>query len=84
MGLIELASERYPTGRDVERTGVEPNRLSIYFSTSCAWRIAAWYCLRFSSLSGELTWVPNEAMACPIGVSQKGALGPKLGRVSST
>ena len=83
MGLIELASERYRTGRDVERTGVEPNRSSIFFSTSCAWIIVARYCLHSSSLSGELTWVPNEVMDYPIGISQKGALGPKSGQVVS-
>ena len=84
MGLIESASERYTTGRNVEQTGEEPNRLSIYFSTSCARRIVARYFLRSSSLSGELTRVPNKEIACPIGVSQKGALGPKSRRVSST
>ena len=85
MGLIESASERYPTGRDVERASVEPNRSLIYLSISCAWRMEARYFLHSSSSSKEFTWVPNEAMACPIGVSQNGALGPKSGRaVSST
>ena len=80
MGLIELASERYPRGTAVERDGGVPNMSSILFSISCARRISIWYCL-CSSSSGESSsekfkWVSNEAMACPIEVSQNGALGP--------
>ena len=79
MGLIESVSELYPIGTTTERGGV-PSMLSIFFSISCARRIAAWYCLRSSSFgetsSEEVKWVPNEAMAYPIEVSQNGALGP--------
>ena len=80
MGLIESASERYPTGTNAERGGGVPNMLSIFFSISCARRIASWYCLCSSSF-GEISFekfkrVPNEAMAYPIEVSQNGALGP--------
>ena len=80
MGLIELASERYPIRTAVERDGGVPNMSSIFFSFSCAWRMDTWYCLHSSS-SGEtysesFKQVPNEAMACPIEVSQNGALGP--------
>ena len=64
----------------MERDGGVPNMSSIFFSISCAWRIATWYCLH-SSLFGETSsekfkWVLNEAMVCPIEVSQNGALGP--------
>ena len=76
MGLIESASERYPTGTDVERDGVGPNILSIFLSIPCAWRMVARYFLRSSSSLEEFKRVPNEAMACPIEVSQNGALGP--------
>ena len=76
MGLIESASEQYPTGTDVERDGVGPNISSICLLISCAWRMAAWYFLRSSSSSEEFKRVPNEAMAYPIEVSQNGALGP--------
>ena len=76
MGLIESASERYPTGIDVERDGVVPNSSSIYLSISYAWRMVAQYCLHSSSSSEDFKRVPNEAMACPIEVSQNGALGP--------
>ena len=80
MGLIESVSERYPTGTAVERDGGVPNMSSIFLSISYARRMDAWYCLRYSS-SGEtssemIKQVPNEAMACPIEVSQNGALGP--------
>ena len=80
MGLIELTSERYPTGTTVERDGGVPNMSSILFSISYARRIATWYCLCSSSF-GETSLenfkrVPNEAMSCPIEVSQNGALGP--------
>ena len=79
MGLIESTSERYPTGTVAEHGGV-PNISSIFFSISYAQRMACWYCLRSSS-SGEISSekfkrVPNEAMSCPIEVSQNGALGP--------
>ena len=70
MGLIESASEWYPTGTDVEHDGGVPNRSSILLSISCAWRMAVWYCLFSSSSSEEFKWVPNEAMACPTGVSK--------------
>ena len=80
MGLIESTSERHPTGTSAERDGGVPNMLSIFFSISCARRIASWYCLRSSSFgetySENFKWVPNEAMDCPIEVSQNGALGP--------
>ena len=80
MGLIELASEKYPTGTSMERDGGVPNMSSIFFSISCAQRMAVWYCLHSSSYgetsSKKFKWVPNEAMACPIEVSQNGALGP--------
>ena len=76
MGLIESASERYPIGTDVECDGVGPNSSSICLSFSCAQRMATWYCLRSYSSSEEFKRVPNEAMACPIEVSQNGALGP--------
>ena len=49
MGLIESASERYPTGKTVERGGGIPNMLSSFFSISYARRITAWYFLRSSS-----------------------------------
>ena len=80
MGLIESASERYPTGTAVERDGGVTNMSYIFLSISCAQRMVVWYCL-FSSSSGEnssekFKWVPSEAMACPIEVSQNGALGP--------
>ena len=80
MGLIESASEQYPTGTTMERAGGMPNMSSICLSISSAWRMATWYCLCYSS-SGETSLekfkrVPNEAMACPIEVSQNGALGP--------
>ena len=80
MGLIESASEQYPTGKTVERGGGVLNILSTFLSISLARRIAAWYCL-FSSSSGEISseevgWVPNEAMVYSIEVSQNGALGP--------
>ena len=80
MGLIESASERYPTGIAVERDGGVPNMSSIFLSISCVWRMATWYCL-CSSSSGETSLkefkqVPSEAMACPIEVSQNGALEP--------
>ena len=52
MGLIESASELYPTGIAVERDGGVPNMSSIFFSISCAWRIDSWY-YRCSSSSGE-------------------------------
>ena len=84
MGLIESTSEWYPTGTDVERDGGVPNSLSIFLSTSCARRMAAWYFLRSSSSSKEFKRVPNEAMAYPIEVSQNGSLGPKSGRVVSS
>ena len=79
MGLIESTSERYPIGTTAERGGGVPNMLSVFFSISYARRIAGWYCLCSSSF-GETSlekfkWVPNEAMACPIEVSQNGALG---------
>ena len=79
MGLIESTSERYPTGTDVERDGGVPNVSSIFLSISYAQRMVVWYCL-CSSSSEETSpenfkRVPNEAMACPIEVSQNGALG---------
>ena len=76
MGVIESTSERYPTRTNVEHDGVYPNSSSIFLSISFAWRMAAWYCLHSSSSSEEFKWVPNEAMAYPIEVSQNGALGP--------
>ena len=80
MGLIESASERYPIGKTAERGGGVPNMLSIFFSISYAWIIVSWYCLCSSSFGEtsleEVKWVPNEGMACPIEVSQNGALGP--------
>ena len=80
MGLIESASERYPTGTAVERDGGVPNMSSIFLSISCARRMAAWYFLCSSSFgenySEKFKWVTNEAMAYPIEVSQNGALGP--------
>ena len=76
MDLIELASERYPAGIDVERDGGVPNKSSIFLSISCAWRMVEWYCLCSSSSSEEFKWVPNEAMVYPIEVSQNGSLGP--------
>ena len=60
----------------MERDGVGPNSSSICLSISYAWRMQAWYCLLSSSSSEEFKQVPNEAMACPIEVSQNGALGP--------
>ena len=78
MGLIESASERYPTGTDVERDGVGPNRSSICLSISCAQRMEAWYFLHSSSSLEEFKRVLNKAMAYPTGVSQNGALGPKF------
>ena len=72
---MESASEQYPTGTDVERDGVGPNSSSIY-SISCAQRMEAWYLLYYSSSLEEFKRVPNEAMACPRGVPQNGALGP--------
>ena len=88
MGLIESASEQYPTGTTMERGGGVPNMLYIFFSISCAWRVAASYCLLSSSF-GETSLenfkrVVDEAMACPIELSQNGALGPKYGRVVSS
>ena len=78
MGLIESTSERYPTGIAAEHDGGVPNISSIFFSISYAWRIAAWYCLYSSSFgetsSEKFKRVPNEAMACPIEVSQNGSL----------
>ena len=80
MGLTESASERYPIGTAAERGGGVPNISSIFFSISCAWRMAACYCLHSSSFvetsSEKFKRVRNEAMACPIEVSQNGALGP--------
>ena len=76
MGLIESASERYPTGTDLEHDGVEPNSSSIFLSISCARIMVAWYCLHSSSYLEEFKRVPNEVMAYPIEVSQNGALGP--------
>ena len=87
MGFIESTSERYPAGQGSSLRGktVEPghgvaNILSILFSKSCSWRMAAWCCLRSSSLgeicSEEAGRAPNEAMAYPMEVSQNGALGP--------
>ena len=80
MGLIELASERYPTGKTAERGGGVPIMLSIFFSSSLAWRITTLYCLHSSSFGEiyleEVGRVPNEAMAYPIEVSQNRALGP--------
>ena len=80
MGLIETTSERYPTGKVVDRGGGVPNMSSIFFSISHALRIYAWYCLCSSSFgetsSEEFKRVLNEAMAFPIEVSQNGALGP--------
>ena len=52
MGLIESASDRYPTGTAMERDGGVPNMSSIFFSISYAWIMVAWYFLRSSS-SGE-------------------------------
>ena len=80
MGLIESASERYLIGTAVERDGGVPNMSSIFLSISCAWRMAAWYCLHSYS-SGETSsemfkQVPNEAMTCLIEESQNGTLGP--------
>ena len=64
----------------MERDGGVPNMSSIFFSISCAWRIVSWYCLHSYSFgetsSAKFKWVPNEAMASPIEVSQNGALGP--------
>ena len=76
MGLIESTSEQYTIGKDVERDGVGPNRSSICLSISCARRMATQYFLRYYSSSEEFKRVPNEAMACPIEVSQNGALKP--------
>ena len=76
MGLIESASEQYPTGTYVERDGVGPNSLSICLSISYTRRMVARYFLRSSSSLEEFKRVPNEVMACPIEVSQNGALGP--------
>ena len=80
IGLTESVSEQYPTRKTVERGGGVPNMSSIFFLISCARRIATWYCLRSSSFcetsSEEFKWVPNEAMSCPIEISQNGALGP--------
>ena len=80
MGLIESANEQYPTGTIAKCGGGVPNMLSIFFSISCPWRIASWYCLRSSSFGEtsleEFKRVLNEAMACPIEVSQNGALRP--------
>ena len=84
MGLIESASEWYPTRTDVEHDGGVLNRSSIFLSISCARRMVAWYFLCSSSSLEEFKWVPNEAMAYPIEVSQNGALGPKSGRVVSS
>ena len=74
MGLIESASERYPTRAFVEDDGGVPNMSSIFFSISYAQIIAAWYCI--CSSSEEFKRVPNEATTCLIEVSQNGALGP--------
>ena len=64
----------------MERDGGVPNMSSIFLSITCAWRMATWYCLHSSSSRetslGEFKWVPNEAMAYFIEVSQNGALGP--------
>ena len=68
----------------MEHDGVGPNISSICLSISCAWRMVARYCLRSYSSLEEFKWVPNEAMAYPIEVSQNGALGPKSGRVVSS
>ena len=76
MGIIESASERYPTRIDVERDGVGPNSSSICLSISCARRMEKRYYLRSYSSLEEFKRVPNEAMAYPIEVSQNGALGP--------
>ena len=80
MGLIESTSEWYPIGIVVEHDGGVPNMSSIFLSISCARRLAAWYCTHSSSSrensSEKFKRVPNEAMACPIEVSQNGALGP--------
>ena len=80
MGLIESTSDRYPTATIVECESGVPNISSIFFSMSYAQRMAAWYCLHSSSsretYSEKFKWVPNEAMAYPIEVSQNGALGP--------
>ena len=80
MGLIESVSERYPIGTTMECDGGVPNMSSIFFSISCAWIMATWYCLHSYSYgetsSKKFKWVPNEAMACPPEVSQNGALGP--------
>ena len=87
MGFIESASERYPTGqgsrlqgKTIERGGGVPNMLSILFSSSLTRRIDAWYCLNSSSFgeisSKKVGQLPNQAMACPIEVSQNRALGP--------
>ena len=88
MGLIESESERYPTGTAAKRDGGVPNMSSIFFSISCARRIAACYCLRSYSFgensSENFKRVPNEEMACPIEVSQNGALGPYSGWVVSS
>ena len=80
IGLIESASEQYPTGKYIDRGGGVPNMSSIFFSIYFTRRIATWYCLRSSSFgetsSKEFKRVPNEAMACPIEESHNGALGP--------
>ena len=80
MGLIESERERYPTRTTMEHDGGVPNMSSIFLSISCVGRTDAWYCL-CSCSSGEtylekFKLVPNEAMSCPIEVSQNGALGP--------
>ena len=76
MGLVESASEWYPTRTDVESDGVKPNSSSICLSISCAQRMVARYCLCSSSSLEEFKRVPNEVMAYPIEVYQNGALGP--------
>ena len=87
MGFIESTSERYPAGQGFVLRGkiVDPgggvaNILSILFSNYCAQRMVSWYCLHSSSASEicseEAGWEPNEAMACPMEVSQNGASGP--------
>ena len=68
----------------MEHDGVGPNISSICLSISCARRMEARYSLCSSSSSEEFKRVPNEAMACPIEVSQNGALGPKSRRVVSS
>ena len=63
MGLIDLASEQYPLGTDVDLVSVGPKMSSICLSISFAQRMAEWYCLCSSSISEEIPRVLNEAMA---------------------